>query len=142
MEMTGESLRVILEQCERDGLEPFYLTTTMGTTNTCAVDRFAEIKAVLQEKKEWQRIWVHVDAAYAGAALVVPECQCIAKEWAEGIDSFNMNMHKWLLVNFDARFALSPIPLLKFSPLLQTLLSLLNSADPDQKKLPLCPQPL
>lgn len=104
MAMTGEALRTALENCEREGLEPFYLTTTMGTTNTCAVDRFAEIKAVLREKKQWQRIWVHVDAAYAGAALVAPEWQHIAKEWAEGIDSFNMNMHKWLLVNFDARF--------------------------------------
>lgn len=101
--MTGTELRKVLNACEQDGLEPFYITTTMGTTSTCAVDRFAEIKAVLREKKSWQNIWVHVDAAYAGAALVADEWQFIAKEWAEGIDSFDMNMHKWLLVNFDAR---------------------------------------
>ncbi|KAK2760019.1 hypothetical protein FQN54_002755 [Arachnomyces sp. PD_36] len=102
MELTGPALRSLLEDCERQGLVPFYLTATMGTTNTCAVDRFEEIKAVLKEKKEWQRIWVHIDAAYAGASLVAEEYQHIASTWGEGIDSFDMNMHKWLLVNFDA----------------------------------------
>ncbi|KAJ5101409.1 3-beta hydroxysteroid dehydrogenase/isomerase [Penicillium alfredii] len=102
MEMTGPRLREVLEQCDKDGLVPYHLSLTMGTTNTCSVDRFADIKAVLQEKPEWQRIWVHVDAAYAGAALVADEWQYIAKDFAEGVDSFNMNMHKWLLVNFDA----------------------------------------
>lgn len=102
MEMTADALRAVLEQCEKDGLEPYYMTLTMGTTSSCAVDRFAELKAVLKEKESWQRIWVHIDAAYAGAALVADEYQQIAQEWAEGIDSFEMNMHKWLLVNFDA----------------------------------------
>ncbi|KAF7592015.1 hypothetical protein BBP40_000796 [Aspergillus hancockii] len=102
MEMTGEDLRAVLEQCEKDNLTPYYMTVSMGTTSSCAVDRFAEIKAVLKEKPSWQRIWVHVDAAYAGSALVADEFQYIAKEFAEGIDSFNFNMHKWLLVNFDA----------------------------------------
>lgn len=103
MEMTGERLRTVLEQCDRDGLTPYYITLSMGTTNSCALDRYAEIKAVLREKPAWQRIWVHIDAAYAGAALVADEYQYIAQEFAEGVDSFNFNMHKWLLVNFDAR---------------------------------------
>ncbi|KAJ6020486.1 hypothetical protein N7540_005990 [Penicillium herquei] len=102
MEMTGPRLREVLEKCDKDGLVPYHLTMTFGTTNTCSIDRFAEIKAVLQEKPAWQRIWVHVDAAYAGASLVADEWQYIAKDFAEGVDSFNMNMHKWLLVNFDA----------------------------------------
>ncbi|OJD13676.1 hypothetical protein AJ78_05891 [Emergomyces pasteurianus Ep9510] len=101
MAMTGEALRKTLEQCERDQLEPFFLTATMGTTNSCAIDRFAEIKAVLAEKKMWQQVWVHIDAAYAGSALVTEEWQHIAQEFAEGVDSFNVNMSKWLLVNFD-----------------------------------------
>jgi aromatic-L-amino-acid decarboxylase len=104
MEMTGPGLRAVLEQCEKDGVLPYYITLSMGTTSSCAVDRFAEITAVLKEKAAWQRIWVHIDAAYAGAALVADEWQYIAKEFAEGVDSFNMNMHKWLLVNFDARY--------------------------------------
>ncbi|EDN11123.1 predicted protein [Histoplasma mississippiense (nom. inval.)] len=100
--MTGDALRRMLEQCERDGLEPFFLTATMGTTNSCAVDRFAEIKVVLREKEAWKKIWVHIDAAFAGSALVTEEWQHVAKEFAEGVDSFNVNMAKWLLVNFDA----------------------------------------
>ncbi|KAL2001183.1 hypothetical protein VTN02DRAFT_2129 [Thermoascus thermophilus] len=102
MELTGAALRTVLEECERDGLDPYYITLNMGTTNSCAVDRFPEILAVLKEKESWRRIWVHIDAAYAGAALVTEEYQSLAKEWAEGVDSFDMNMHKWLLVNFDA----------------------------------------
>ncbi|PGH02644.1 aromatic-L-amino-acid decarboxylase [Blastomyces parvus] len=102
MAMTGDGLRKMLEQCEREGLEPFYLTATMGTTNSCAIDRFAEIKAVLKEKEAWQKIWVHIDAAYAGSALVTEEWQHVAQEFAEGVDSFTVNMSKWLLVNFDA----------------------------------------
>jgi len=47
---------------------------------------------------------VHIDAAYAGSALITEEHQHIARNFAEGVDSFNVNMHKWLLVNFDARF--------------------------------------
>lgn len=104
LEMCGSGVRAVLEQCEKDGILPYYITLSMGTTSSCAVDRFTEIIAVLREKPLWQRIWVHIDAAYAGAALVADEWQHIAKDFAEGVDSFNMNMHKWLLVNFDARY--------------------------------------
>ncbi|OGM49514.1 aromatic-L-amino-acid decarboxylase [Aspergillus bombycis] len=102
MELTGEDVRAVLEQCDKDNLTPYYITLSMGTTSTCAVDRISEITAVLREKPSWQRIWVHIDAAYAGSALVTDEFQYLAKELAEGVDSFNFNMHKWLLVNFDA----------------------------------------
>ncbi|KAL1956657.1 hypothetical protein VTO42DRAFT_6907 [Malbranchea cinnamomea] len=103
LEMTGAALREVLLDCEARGLIPFYLTATLGTTSTCATDRFNEIKAVLAENPRWKKnVWVHVDAAYAGAALVTPEFQHIPRDWADGIDSFDFNMHKWLLVNFDA----------------------------------------
>jgi aromatic-L-amino-acid/L-tryptophan decarboxylase len=98
--MTGRELKVALEDCKRDGLEPFYLTCTLGTTSTCAVDRFEEIRDVL---KEWPDVWVHVDAAYAGAAMICEEYQHLLKG-IEAFDSFDMNMHKWLLVNFDAKY--------------------------------------
>ena len=104
--MTGAGLQAMLDQCKRDGLEPFYITTTLGTTATCATDRFAELKAVLQSHPE---IWIHVDAAYAGAALVCEEYHHHTAEFA-AFDSFNMNMHKWLLTNFDARSVSHTIP--------------------------------
>jgi aromatic-L-amino-acid decarboxylase len=47
-------------------------------------------------------LWTHVDAAYAGSALVCEEYQHLTKHF-ESFDSFDMNMHKWLLTNFDAR---------------------------------------
>ena len=97
--LTGKGLRDMLEKCRQDRLVPFYLTATLGTTNTCATDRFAEIKEVLKDQPD---TWVHVDAAYAGAALVCEEYQHLAKDF-DAFDSFNMNMHKWLLTNFDAR---------------------------------------
>jgi aromatic-L-amino-acid/L-tryptophan decarboxylase len=96
--LTGEKLRRALEECEKEGLEPYFLTTSLGTTGTCAVDRFEEIGVV---KKDYPAMWVHVDAAYAGAALICEEYQHYSRTFTMG-DSFNMNMHKWLLVNFDA----------------------------------------
>ena len=97
--MTGTGLEKLLDECQRDGLEPFYLTATLGTTNTCATDRFDEIKAVLETHPN---VWVHVDAAYAGAGLVCEEYQHFCENFG-AFDSFNVNMHKWLLTNFDAR---------------------------------------
>lgn len=99
--LTGDQFQATLEQCASEGLEPFYLTTTLGTTATCAIDRFNKIKAVKQNNQSFQNIWIHVDAAYAGAALVCEEYAHLAKDFA-AFDSFDMNMHKWLLTNFDA----------------------------------------
>jgi aromatic-L-amino-acid decarboxylase len=96
--LTGEKLRRVLEECEKDGLEPYFLTTSLGTTGTCAVDRFSEVGEV---KIDYPAMWVHVDAAYAGAALVCEEYQHYSRTFTMA-DSFDMNMHKWLLVNFDA----------------------------------------
>jgi aromatic-L-amino-acid decarboxylase len=97
--MRGQDLKHVVEECKREGLIPYYLTVTLGTTSTCAVDSFEEIAEVLKEHPD---IWVHVDAAYAGAALVCPEYQHLAKVFGS-FDSFDFNMHKWLLTNFDAR---------------------------------------
>ena len=70
----------------------------MGTTSTCAVDDFASIAPI---KKKYPELWIHIDAAYAGAALICPEYQHYSATFTLA-DSFDMNMHKWLLVNFDA----------------------------------------
>ena len=96
--MRGENLRQKLDECKAKGLVPYYLTVTLGTTNTCAIDDFAEIAAV---KQDYPDLWIHVDAAYAGAALVCPEYQHLTTHFT-AFDSFDMNMHKWLLTNFDA----------------------------------------
>lgn len=102
--MTGEGLEKVIQEVKAQGLEPFYLTSTLGTTNTCAVDDFASIVATLAKHAPPNapgEIWVHVDAAYAGAALVCPEYQHLTACFDQ-FHSFDMNMHKWLLTNFDA----------------------------------------
>ena len=95
--MTGDSLRHTLKQCQAEGLELFYLTATLGTTATCAVDKLDELSHVLRG----HQIWVHVDAAYVGSALVCEEYQSLNKH-LESFDSFSMSMSKWLLINIDA----------------------------------------
>jgi aromatic-L-amino-acid/L-tryptophan decarboxylase len=97
--LTGPALQKALDECAAEGLEPYYLTTTLGTTSTCAVDDFAAIGSV--KTSSAPNLWIHIDAAYAGAALICPEHQHHSKLFTIG-DSFDMNMHKWLLVNFDA----------------------------------------
>ncbi|KAK5660296.1 hypothetical protein OQA88_12836 [Cercophora sp. LCS_1] len=101
--LTKDVLEQALEDCKKRGLEPFFLTATLGTTDTCAVDDFGGIREALKEWDGEGEVWVHVDAAYAGAALVCEEVQRQVRiDLISGFHSFDMNMHKWLLTNFDA----------------------------------------
>ncbi|KAF2789186.1 hypothetical protein K505DRAFT_284843 [Melanomma pulvis-pyrius CBS 109.77] len=95
--VTAAALRTTIEACKAKGLEPFYFTATLGSTATCAID---DLVGIAEVAKEYPDIWIHVDAAYAGSALVCPEYQHLCKP-IEAFDSFNFNLHKWLLVNFD-----------------------------------------
>jgi aromatic-L-amino-acid decarboxylase len=95
--VTASSLRSVIEACSAKGLEPFYFTATLGSTATCAIDDLAGIAELC---KDYPDIWIHVDAAYAGSALVCPEYQHLCPHLSS-FDSFNVNLHKWLLVNFD-----------------------------------------
>ncbi|KAI1439013.1 pyridoxal phosphate-dependent transferase [Xylaria sp. CBS 124048] len=110
--MTGAELRKTITALHAKGLEVFYITATIGTTDTCgtddlegiadAVDEIAPAATLTPEQKRTGQgeIWVHVDAAYAGVALVCPEYQHLTPV-LERFHSFNTNLHKWLLVNFD-----------------------------------------
>ncbi|KAL9488961.1 hypothetical protein ACSS6W_001238 [Trichoderma asperelloides] len=99
--MTGEALAKKLEELKAKGLEPFYLTATLGTTDVCAVDDFEGIARTLAPRAgKPGEIWVHVDAAYAGAALILDENKPLAKPIAN-FHSFNLNPHKWMLTTFD-----------------------------------------
>ncbi|KAH8896076.1 PLP-dependent transferase [Thozetella sp. PMI_491] len=96
--LNGSNLKKMLEDCCSKGLLPYYLTVNLGATNTCAVDNFEEIAQVLEG---WPEVWVHVEGAFAGAALTCPEYQHLSKDFGR-FNSFGFNMHKWLLTNFDA----------------------------------------
>lgn len=104
--LTSEALLETIEECKAKGLEPFFLTCNLGTTSTCAVDNFGSVASAISTLSPGQpgepgEIWIHVDAAYAGAALVCPEFQHHTAAF-DKFHSFDMNMHKWLLTNFDA----------------------------------------
>jgi aromatic-L-amino-acid decarboxylase len=91
--------RALREAIEADlaaGLRPLCVVATLGTTSSTAIDPLPEIAAICEEFD----LWLHVDAAFAGSALILPEFQ----HWIEGkerIDSFVFNPHKWLFTNFD-----------------------------------------
>jgi tyrosine decarboxylase len=78
------------------GLVPLFLCATIGTTQTTAVDPVGELCAVAAP----HGVWVHVDAAYAGSALICEEFHHLI-DGVESVDSFSMNPHKWLLANID-----------------------------------------
>lgn len=99
--LTGVELEAALKVVRAEGLEPYYITLTMGTTSTCAIDDFDSLRPVLEDKANVE-IWTHIDAAYAGAALLLPEYARALSPATAMADSFDVNLHKWLLVNFDA----------------------------------------
>jgi aromatic-L-amino-acid/L-tryptophan decarboxylase len=78
------------------GLRPCCVSATVGTTSTTSVDPVAAIADICRE----HHIWLHVDAAYAGSAALLPEFRW-AFEGCEMADSFVTNPHKWLLVPMD-----------------------------------------
>ncbi len=91
-----ESLQAAIEADLAKGLKPCALIATIGTTNTTAID---PLKAMAQIARHYG-IWLHVDAAMAGSAMILPECRWM---WAgvEAADSLVFNPHKWLGVAFD-----------------------------------------
>ncbi|KAJ6444311.1 aromatic-L-amino-acid decarboxylase [Purpureocillium lavendulum] len=99
--LQGPALARTLEELAAKGLEPFYLTATLGTTDVCAVDDFPGIADTLAPRVGTPtEIWVHVDAAYAGSALLLDENKPLAAPMA-AFHSFNFNPHKWMLTTFD-----------------------------------------
>ena len=78
------------------GLTPACVVATIGSTSSTAVDPLAAVAEICRR----HGVWLHVDAAYAGAAAIVPE---LRHHFAgiEQADSLVLNPHKWLLTNFD-----------------------------------------
>ncbi|HEX2967984.1 MAG TPA: pyridoxal-dependent decarboxylase [Bacteroidales bacterium] len=78
------------------GYTPCCVVATLGTTGTTAIDPIRELGEICHE----HGIWLHVDAAMAGTALLLPEFSWML-DGKEYIDSFIFNPHKWMFVNFD-----------------------------------------
>ncbi|XP_064648973.1 aromatic-L-amino-acid decarboxylase-like [Lineus longissimus] len=94
--MRGEALEAAIARDKENGLLPFLVVTTLGTTSSCAFDNLLEVGPVCEKHD----IWMHIDAAYAGSSFICPEF----RPFLDGVEyamSFNFNPHKWMLVNFD-----------------------------------------
>lgn len=90
---------VLLEAIEQDrkaGKKPFCIVATVGTTSTTSVDPVEQIADIAERNG----LWLHIDAAYAGAAAILPEFRHILAG-AERADSLVMNPHKWLFTPID-----------------------------------------
>jgi len=95
--MEPVALRRAVEEDTRSGWLPFCVVATVGTTSTTSVDPVAEIAEVCEE----QGLWLHIDAAYGGAAAIVSEMRYIL-DGCERADSIVVNPHKWLFTPIDA----------------------------------------
>ena len=78
------------------GLVPAFVCSTVGTTGTTAVDSVPDISSIASQ----EGMWHHVDAAFAGNAMICPEFRK-HQPGLEAVDSYVFNPHKWLLTNFD-----------------------------------------
>eukprot|EP00794_Sanderia_malayensis_P011933 gene11933-13169_t len=95
-ELEGSTFEAAIKEDKENGLIPFFLCATLGTTGTCAFDRISELGPICKENG----IWMHIDAAYAGLYYMCPELRGTLKgvEYAE---SFNANAGKSISANFD-----------------------------------------
>ena len=94
--MDPKALAAAIEEDKRNGFMPFCIVATVGTTSTSSIDPVPEIIPISEEHV----MWLHVDAAYAGSAAVVPELRHILAG-CERADSIVVNPHKWLFTPFD-----------------------------------------
>lgn len=94
--MDANLLRKAIADDIEAGNTPLCVVATLGTTGCTAVDPLKDIAVVCDEYK----IWLHVDAAYGGTALLLPEYRWMI-EGIEKADSFVFNPHKWMFTNFD-----------------------------------------
>ncbi|HET8541846.1 MAG TPA: pyridoxal-dependent decarboxylase [Anaeromyxobacter sp.] len=85
-----------LEEDRARGLRPCAIVATTGTTGTTALDPVGKAAALAER----HGAWLHVDAALAGTAMVVPECRWMW-EGIERADSLVLNPHKWMGIGFD-----------------------------------------
>lgn len=94
--MISSELEKAIKEDREEGFVPFCVVATIGTTSSTAVDPVDEIAGICSREK----IWLHVDGAYAGVTAILPEM----KKYFVGLekaDSYVVNPHKWLFVPID-----------------------------------------
>lgn len=94
--MIPEALQAAIEQDLAAGNQPCAVVATTGTTATTALDPLRPVGEIAQAAG----LWLHVDSAMAGSAMILPECRWMW-DGIELADSVVVNAHKWLGVAFD-----------------------------------------
>jgi aromatic-L-amino-acid/L-tryptophan decarboxylase len=94
--MRPEALARQIETDRDAGLTPFMVCATVGTTSSNAMDPITAIGEVCRQ----HNLWLHVDAAMSGTAMLCPEFRPL-QNGVELADSYNFNPHKWMFTNFD-----------------------------------------
>ena len=94
--MRPDALEEALREDLRAGWRPACVVATVGTTSTTSVDPVDQIAQVCER----YGVWLHVDAAYGGAAAILPEMRWVL-HGCERADSFLVNPHKWLFTPID-----------------------------------------
>ena len=94
--MIPDALEEAILKDIKEGFKPLCVVAVLGTTSSTAIDPLKEIGEIC-EKYE---VWLHVDAAMAGTALVLPEKRWMI-EGIEKVDTFVFNPHKWMFTNAD-----------------------------------------
>ena len=94
--MRPDALAAALDEDSRAGIRPVAVVATVGTTSTTSIDPVGEIAAICGPKE----IWLHIDAAYAGVAAMLPDYHWILRD-AGAAQSVVINPHKWLFTPFD-----------------------------------------
>jgi aromatic-L-amino-acid decarboxylase len=94
--LRADALDAAVREDRARGLLPCAVVATTGTTTSCAIDPLEAIAALALT----HGLWLHVDAAMAGSAMILPECRPLW-EGIEGADSVVLNAHKWLGAAFD-----------------------------------------
>jgi aromatic-L-amino-acid/L-tryptophan decarboxylase len=128
--MDPEALRSALREDEEAGCRPIAVVATVGTTSTTSVDPVPEIARICRERG----LWLHVDAAYGGAAAIIPEMQWIF-EGCESADSIVINPHKWLFVPVDCSALFVRDPAVTRRAFAYSLQILRGDDDPDATNL-------
>jgi aromatic-L-amino-acid decarboxylase len=94
--MRADVLDAMVTIDRANGFQPCVVVATCGTTTSTAFDPLDAIAAVARR----HGLWMHVDAAMAGSAMILPECRSLW-EGVEEADSLIVNAHKWLGAVFD-----------------------------------------
>jgi aromatic-L-amino-acid decarboxylase len=94
--MRPEALERAVAEDRAQGLIPVAVVATVGTTGVTSVDPCTAVSAVCER----EGLWLHVDAAYAGAAAALPEMRPLFAGW-ERADSVVFNPHKWMLAPLE-----------------------------------------